>query len=119
MVSIVTGLSPPGDVPFFPSAGDAFFARLIEMLRSENCDNPPNVARPRSLFLPGDDGAACSGDSWHCPKTSNLEVERFVDRDGVRGGVVGECCAVNESSVSPSSSSSYSGDTARIVIISR
>lgn len=116
MVSIVIGLSLAGDVLFFPSAGDAFFARLILMLKSANCGNPPNAARQSNLFFPGDDGAACSGESW---QISNLEVERFVDRDGVRGGVVGECCAVNESSVSSSSSSSYSGDTARIVMMSR
>lgn len=117
IISIV-GLSLAGDVLLLPSTGDPLFDRLMLILRSVNCDNP-NADRPRSLFLPGDDGTVCSGDPWPWLNISNLELERFVDRDGVRGGVVGECCAVNESSVSSPSSRSHSGDTARIVMMSR
>lgn len=116
-MSVVPGLSLEGEALFFlSSAGDPLL--LLPMPRSANCGKPESGVRfSRALAFPGEEGV--DGSVGSLPSVSNMEADLFEDLEGVRGGVVGECCAVNESSESlslPSSSSPMSGDTARIVI---
>jgi hypothetical protein len=115
-VSIVPGRSiEDGDALFLFSSGPL----LLVILNSPNCGKFNSGDRfNRFLVFPGDDGVVGSTDSLSNP--SNIEIDLLDDREGVRGGVVGECCAAKESSVlSSSSPKPSSGDTARIVIISR
>lgn len=116
-VSIVPGRSlEGGDVLFLLSSRPPL---PLEMLNSPNCGKPDSGVRfNKFLAFPGDDGEVGSAGSLSTP--SNIVTDLLDDREGVRGGVVGECCAAKESSVSSSSSPKpSSGDTARIVIISR